>query len=239
MNLLEKKTHLPSETDVRRDFHEDLTFFQQLVERSESENSHIIEQLNGYFGMRQLYNAAIKEINTKLDILNEEFRVRYDRNPIHHIESRLKSPESIFQKAKRYGVDLTLQSIEENITDVAGVRVICCYVDDIYLIKDVLLRQSDIALVTCKDYITTPKKNGYRSLHLVVKTPVFLSDRVEHVPVEIQIRTIGMDLWASLEHQLRYKRAQDIPEGIEDELKHCADEIARIDQKMQGIYQKL
>jgi len=226
------------QSDETQNLSGELIFLKNLMQDSYSDIS-ILEKLHGYFEIRQLYNSAIKEINTKLEILNDEFRIRYDRNPIHHIESRLKSPESIIKKAKRYGSEINLRSIRENITDFAGVRVICCYIDDIYRIRDMLLHHSDITFVSSKDYIQKPKPSGYRSLHLVVKIPIFLSDCVENVPVEIQIRTIAMDLWASLEHQLRYKNIEDVPEGIDEELLECANEISKIDEKMQDIYKRI
>lgn len=241
MNKLYKQYSVPNTSDNEKSasLTNELSFIQNLMQTSQYKESSIIEDLHGYFEMRQLYNSAIKEINTKLEILNDEFHVRYDRNPIHHIESRLKSPESILNKVKRYGTDLNIHSIKENITDFAGIRVICCYIDDIYRIRDMLLHHSDITLISEKDYIKNPKPSGYRSLHLVIKIPIFLSDSVELVPAEIQIRTIAMDLWASLEHQLRYKKIEEVPVGIDEELLQCANEISKIDEKMQDIYKRI
>lgn len=158
-----------------------------------------------FITMRQLYGAAIKEIRTKLEILDDEFHVKFDHNPIHHMEYRLKTPKSIAGKLRKKQLEFSTESIRENLTDIAGVRVICNYLDDIYHIARLLVKQDDITLVRTRDYIKNPKSNGYRSLHLVVRVPVFLAESTEYVPVEVQIRTIAMDFWASLEHQLKYK----------------------------------
>lgn len=195
----------------------------------------IMEQLQGIIKLQQLYQAAIREISTKLEILDDEFRFQFDRNPIHQIESRMKTPPSIIEKLSRRGLDITVEAARESITDIAGTRVICSYVEDIYAIVKLLIQQDDIILLRETDYIKYPKPNGYRSLHLVVKVPVFLSGGKELVPVEIQIRTIAMDFWASLEHQLRYKEVKDIPEELARELKDCADVIAKTDIRMQNI----
>lgn len=196
------------------------------------------EAFRQYRNLEVLYTSAMREICTKFEILDHEFQVRFDRNPIHNIESRLKKPSSMLEKLKRKGRSLTLASLQENLTDIAGVRVICNYIEDIYQIALLLLRQSDVTLVRCTDYIRHPKENGYRSLHLVVKVPVFLSGGMEHIPVEIQIRTIAMDFWASLEHHLSYKAGErKMDEQLHAQLNQCAEEIARIDQKMQKLYQ--
>lgn len=187
----------------------------------------------------QIYKAAIKEIRTKLEILDEEFHVKYDHNPIHHIESRLKSPESILQKLKKKKLYISLESIRKNLTDVAGVRVICNYIDDIYRVSDLLMRQDDVHLIELRDYIKNPKPNGYRSLHMIVQIPVFLSDRTEKVPVEIQIRTIAMDFWASLEHQLKYKSDEEVSDQLRERLKDCSEAISGLDCEMQSIYREL
>lgn len=189
--------------------------------------------------MQHLYKSAIKEISTKLEILDDEFRFKYKRNPIHHIKSRVKTPESIVEKLNRKNLKLDLEVAKTHITDIAGIRVICSYIDDIYLIARLLKGQDDIVLIRERDYIKNPKTNGYRSYHLVLKIPVFFSDRTELVPVEIQIRTIAMDFWASLEHQLRYKSVETIPPSIVMELQKCAETIAETDLKMQEIYNEL
>lgn len=204
-----------------------------------TENEELLKQLQEFLSIHQRYSAAIKEVGTKLEILNDEFKVRYDHNPIRHMENRLKTPQSIIRKLKRNGFEISVQSARENLNDIAGIRVVCCYIDDIYKIAELLLKQKDVTLVKKKDYIANPKENGYRSLHLVVKIPIFLSDRVEFVPVEIQIRTVAMDFWASLEHQLRYKKDTAISQEIDTELAECAESIAALDMKMQGLYKKV
>jgi len=197
------------------------------------------EKLQDFFELRQLYNAAIREVRSKLETLDEEFHVRYNHNPIHHIECRLKTPQSIFEKLKRKGHEISVDSIRKNLTDVAGIRVICNYIEDIYTIAELLLRQDDITLIRKRDYIANPKENGYRSLHLVIQIPIFLSDRKELVPVEVQIRTITMDCWASLEHQLMYKSAKALPDYLRAQLKECAEAMNNIDLKMQSIFKQL
>ena len=185
------------------------------------------------------YKFAIDEAKTKIDILNQEFNYIHEYNPIEHVKSRLKSPESILKKIYRKGYDLSLSSIKENIHDIAGIRIICSFVSDIYKISEMLAKQEDIQVIMCKDYIKNPKPNGYRSLHLVVKVPVFMSDRVENVSVEIQIRTIAMDFWASLEHKIYYKYDRDVPEELMRQLKGAADAAAELDRKMENIHKQV
>ncbi len=198
-----------------------------------------IAQLQEYQAMRQLYNGAIREITTKLENLDDEFSTRYAHNPIHHMESRLKSLKSIVGKLQRKGLPLTLASAQKELYDIAGVRVICNYIDDIYDLADMLCGQGDVAVLRRRDYIQEPKPNGYRSLHLTVRIPVFLSTGSVGVPVEIQIRTIAMDFWASLEHQLRYKAEHTVPPSLRAQLKACAEESAALDLRMQEIYRQL
>lgn len=198
-----------------------------------------IAQLQEYQAMRQLYNGAIREITTKLENLDDEFSTRYAHNPIHHMESRLKSLKSIVGKLHRKGLPLTLASAQKELYDIAGVRVICNYIDDIYDLADMLCGQGDVAVLRRRDYIQEPKPNGYRSLHLTVRIPVFLSTGSVGVPVEIQIRTIAMDFWASLEHQLRYKAEHAVPPSLRAQLKACAEESAALDLRMQEIYRQL
>lgn len=204
-----------------------------------SEDLDMNGNLKEFLLQQQIYRAAIKEIKTKLEILDEEFQARYDHNPIHHMEYRLKSPQSIAEKMQKKGLEITAENIRKNLTDIAGVRVICNYLHDINRIANLLLRQDDITLVRKNDYISEPKKNGYRSLHLIVLVPIFLADRTESVPVEIQIRTIAMDFWASLEHQLKYKGHSDMSEGLRERLKYCAESITRLDEEMQLIYEEI
>lgn len=192
-----------------------------------------------YKDLQMIYSCAIKEVQTKLDILSTEFNLKHKRNPISSIHTRLKRTESIMEKLMKNGLPLTIDSIEKNIHDLAGIRVICSYIDDIYSIADALLKQDDVTLIARKDYIENPKPNGYRSLHLIISIPVFLADTKKEVKVEVQIRTIAMDFWASLEHQIKYK--QDIPTQsmICDELKACADVIAETDRKMLKLREQI
>ena len=188
-----------------------------------------------YRELRMMYSCAIKEIRTKFDVLNSEFNVRYQRNPISFIKSRIKSPESILKKLHTRGYEISLESIIENLHDVAGIRVICPFIDDIYEVAQMLTKQDDVTLIETKDYIQNPKENGYRSLHLILEIPVFFSDRKQPMKVEVQIRTIAMDFWASLDHQLRYKKDVEHAEQISADLKDCADIISATDQRMQII----
>lgn len=192
-----------------------------------------------YRQLEQIYHASIKEIKTKLEILDEEFHYLNDYNPIHHIESRLKSEDSLLRKLRGRNLSCTLENIEQNIFDVAGIRVITQYVDDIYMIEKLLTNQDDITVLKRKDYIKNPKEHGYRSLHLVVSIPIFLSTGKKNIPVEIQIRTIAMDFWASLEHHMRYKTTRDVPDSVRNELFECAKTISKLDHKMQGIHDQL
>ena len=192
-----------------------------------------------YREMMQLYSAAVREVRTKVEILDEEFRTRYAHNPIHHIDSRLKSPQSMMKKLARKGLPQTLEAAEANLNDIAGVRIVCNYLDDIYRIADLLQRQRDVEFVHRRDYIESPKESGYRSLHLVIRIPVFLSSHTELVPVEVQIRTIAMDFWASLEHQLRYKSNHETTQQLRRRLQHCAEASAALDREMQDIYREI
>ncbi len=192
-----------------------------------------------YKELMMMYTCAIQEIRTKLEILDTEYNVRYRRNPITSITSRLKKSSSIMEKLMRKNQGFTLRNIEENIYDVAGIRVVCPYIDDIYTIAEALLKQDDITLIKRKDYIEHPKPNGYRSLHLIVKVPVFFSEQRKEMAVEIQIRTIAMDFWASLEHQMKYK--QEIPNQKEiiDKLEKCAEVISQTDREMLEIRRQI
>jgi putative GTP pyrophosphokinase len=187
------------------------------------------------------YRCAIMEVETKFNVLNEEFSVQYDRNPIETIKSRLKSNESILKKLKRKELPFSLQSIEENINDVAGVRVICSFPEDIYMLADCLLNQDDIRLIERKDYIKNPKKSGYRSLHLIIEVPIFLKNEKKYMKVEVQLRTIAMDFWASLEHKLKYKKNIDSEEIelLERELVECSEVSAALDKRMEEIRNRI
>ena len=193
------------------------------------------------YDLQMIYSAAIKEILTKLEILNDEFVTTHSRNPIHTMKSRIKTPKSVAEKLIRKNLHLDVKNARENIDDIAGIRIICPYIKDIYMIRQLLQAQDDLEIIRETDYIKSPKPNGYRSLHLIINVPVFFSDHKEKVKVEIQIRTIAMDFWASLEHQLRYKAPtkEDSPEDISAELKSCADIIAQTDIRMQDIHNKV
>ena len=182
-----------------------------------------------------VYESATKQLETKLEILNKEYKVTGRRNPIETVKSRIKSPDSIAKKLEKKGLPVNFKSMTENLQDIAGVRVICPYISDIYNVKDMLLKQPDIKLIEEKDYIATPKESGYRSLHIVVEIPVYLSQTEHKVKVEIQLRTIAMDFWASLEHELRYKTSTKIPVSIRRELQRCAETIAMTDREMEEI----
>lgn len=204
-----------------------------------NENASLFRDYKEYLKFTQLYDAAIKQLTTKFEILSSECETYDSHNPIHHIDSRLKSTKSIIEKLKKRGFDVSVESAMQNLNDIAGLRVVCGYIDDVYRVSDMLLRQSDVVLLVCKDYIKEPNFNGYRSLHLDVEIPVFLSDRTEYVTCEIQIRTVAMDFWASLEHDLRYKNAKQIPPEIGGAMLECANEIARVDSRMQDIYREI
>ncbi len=190
-----------------------------------------------YRELMSCYRCAMMEIETKFNVLNEELSLQYDRNPIETIKTRLKSPESILEKLQRKGLPLTVESIEKNLNDIAGVRVICSHPADIYQLAEAFLKQDDITLLQRKDYIANPKPNGYRSLHLIVETPIFLHDEKRLMRAEVQFRTISMDWWASLEHKIRYKK--DLAPGkaayLEGELRQCAELSAALDQRMENL----
>ena len=185
------------------------------------------------------YTCAMKEVQTKFDVLNTEFKVRNQRNPISSVSTRLKSTASITEKLNRRGLPVTLESMEKNLNDVAGVRVICSYQDDIYRIANSFLGQDDVKLLEKKDYIAEPKPNGYRSLHLIITVPVFFAQKRRRVKVEVQIRTIAMDFWASLEHQMKYKQELPNQEAIADELKSIAEAIYDTDQRMLKLRRRI
>ncbi len=202
-------------------------------------NQKAIQAYNEMQDIMHLYSSAIKEIRTKLEILDEEFSVKYKYNPIHNIDSRLKTPMSILEKLRRKGYEISLESAKENLFDIAGIRVVCNYVDDVYRIADLLVGQADVTQIKRKDYIVNPKPNGYRSLHVVVKVPIFLAEETVDVPVEVQIRTIAMDMWATLEHQLKYKTDNEVNKNLQTKLRFCADRLNAIDNEMQEIYEEI
>lgn len=192
-----------------------------------------------FFSIQCRYSAAMKEVQTKLEILDDEFQARHKRNPIHHIESRLKSIQSIMEKLRRKEYPVSMQSAVENLTDIAGIRVICPYMQDVYTVAKLLTSQDDVKLLRTRDYIQHPKPNGYRSLHLIVEIPVFLQEGRIAVPVEVQIRTIAMDFWASLEHDMRYKAQGMVPADLCLELQKAGEDIAALDHRMQGIHDRI
>ena len=192
-----------------------------------------------YAQIRGVYAAALREINTRLQTLDSEFSFRHRHNPIHHIESRVKSLPSIIKKLRSMNVPVSIINAKKTLHDIAGVRVVCRYVDDIYHIANLLLSQDDVLLILEKDYIKNPKDNGYRSLHIVVDVPVYMIEGRLFIPVEIQIRTVAMDFWATLEHGIRYKATEEVPPKIVQELRECADVITDTDYKMQEIFKAL
>ncbi|MBR6571224.1 MAG: GTP pyrophosphokinase family protein [Clostridia bacterium] len=197
------------------------------------------EEIESFTAMRFRFQSAMREVRTKLEILDDEFSMRHSRNPIHHMESRIKSPHSIVQKLRRKGLPPTTQAAMEHLRDIAGIRVVCAYLNDTYAIAELLGKQDDLRILRINDYIRNPKPNGYRSLHLIVEVPVFLSTGKELLPVEVQIRTIAMDFWASLEHQLRYKETSAVPETLNHQLHDAAEKIAALDGEMQHIHDQM
>lgn len=195
------------------------------------------QKAHEYAEMMAYYRCAIMEVETKFNVLNEEFSLQYDRNPIEMVKTRLKSPRSIRSKLERYGFDMSVDSIRKNINDIAGIRVICSFVNDVYILADAFLQQDDITLISKKDYIKKPKKNGYRSLHLIVSVPIFLAHEKRMIKVEVQLRTLAMDFWASLEHQLRYKKDFAFTDDMLKELHECAEMSAVLDKKMEDLRQ--
>lgn len=203
-------------------------------------NLTLCEDPHDFLVMQNLYDAAVRQLTLKFNILNSEFNVLYARNPIHHIDGRVKSQSSIVAKLINAACRSRSSPREKNINDIAGVRVVCSYIDDVYRVGEMLARQTDVEIVKKQDYIQTPNYNGYRSLHMDIKVPVYLSDRTEYVVAEIQLRTIAMDFWASLEHDIRYKVDKTkLPEGINEEMFECAGKIAEIDRQMQDMYQRI
>lgn len=186
-----------------------------------------------------LYNSALKEVGTKLEILNDEFQHVHQYNPIEHIKARIKTPESIVKKLKRYGQESTIDNMVKYINDIAGIRIICSFTSDIYRIADMIRDQKDIQVIAVKDYITYPKASGYKSYHMIVSIPVYLSDRTVDTKVEIQIRTVAMDFWASLEHKIHYKFEGDAPENIKNELVECARMVSDLDARMLSLNEEI
>lgn len=193
------------------------------------------EDIDSWKTVMFLYNAALKEVGTKLEILNDEFQHVHRYNPIEHIKKRIKTPESIVKKLKRQGHESSIENMVKYINDIAGVRLICSFTSDIYRLAEMIGNQSDLKVLSIKDYIKHPKESGYKSYHMLISVPIFLTDSVVDTKVEIQIRTIAMDFWASLEHQIRYKKGLEEGQKISEGLKECADTIARTDLRMQEL----
>lgn len=185
------------------------------------------------------YKFGMDEVMTKINILRDEFAYVHDYNPIEHVSSRLKSPRGIIEKAHRKGCAINLDAVRETIRDIAGVRITCSFLSDIYTVRDMLVGQQDLTVLAERDYIASPKANGYKSLHLIVEVPVFMSDRVEHIPVEVQIRTIAMDFWASLEHKIYYKYNKAVPSTLVAELHQAAQVANRLDEKMEQLHEEM
>ena len=198
----------------------------------------VLQTMQPFIESMMHYECALMEIETKLKVLNTEFASQYNRNPFESIRCRLKKPLSIVEKMKRKGLEISIENIEENLTDIAGVRVICSFPEDIYTVSELLTKQDDIRVVCVKDYIRNPKPNGYRSLHLIVEIPIFLSNEKKYMKVEVQFRTIAMDFWASLEHKLKYKK-DIVSDQLTEDLKQCADESAALDLKMDAIRKEI
>ncbi len=194
------------------------------------------ERINQLHRLMMVYEFGMEEVLTKLNILRNEFRLAHDYNPIEHVNSRLKSMHSLVRKAQRKGIPLEYERLRESMFDIAGVRLTCSFVSDIYRMRELLLAQTDLTLLDERDYIADPKPNGYKSLHLIIQVPVFLADGMERVPVEVQLRTVAMDFWASLEHKIYYKYEKEIPRHLTDALKLAADVAASLDTSMERIH---
>jgi putative GTP pyrophosphokinase len=186
-----------------------------------------------------LYNSALKEVRTKVEILNDEFQQVHQYNPIEYIKSRIKTPESIVKKLKRYGYESSIDNMVNYVNDIAGIRIVCSFTSDIYKLAEMIGKQNDLTVISIKDYIKNPKESGYKSYHMLVTVPIFLSDRVIDTKVEIQIRTMAMDFWASLEHKIHYKFEGNVPEHIQSELIECADMVAALDDKMLSLNEEV
>lgn len=209
---------------------------QEQMQQMTAEFQRMVDE---FFTIQCRYSAAMREVQTKLEILDDEFQMQHQRNPIHHMQCRLKTIQSMMEKLQRKQYAVSMQSALENLSDIAGIRVICNYVQDVYTVARLLTSQDDVTLLEMHDYIREPKPNGYRSLHLIVEIPVFLQSGRVNVPVEVQLRTIAMDFWASLEHSMRYKAAGSVPEDICKELQQAGEDIAGLDLRMQAIHDRI
>ncbi|MBQ4466397.1 MAG: GTP pyrophosphokinase family protein [Oscillospiraceae bacterium] len=219
---------------------EEQNFYLETIGHATDADRDMVETLFFEFlELEHLYESASEIVKTQLNIYDNEFSMKFQRNPIHGIESRIKSPQSIVQKLQKKGYPLSAQSAQKHLMDIAGIRVVCYYINDIYAIAELLSTRDDFKLVKIKDYIQNPKPSGYRSLHMIVMVPVYLATTRKEVPVEIQIRTIAMDFWASLEHQLRYKTNSIVPDDLRAELHELAGTISQTDLRMQSIYEQI
>lgn len=202
------------------------------MEKKEEQEAYIGEGIDSWNSVMLTYNAALKQMETKIEILNEEFLHVHQYNPIEYVKTRIKTPESIVKKLKRYGYETSIQNMVKYCNDIAGVRIVCSFTSDIYRLADIIGRQNDITVISIKDYMKNPKESGYKSYHMIVSVPVFLSDRQVDVKVEIQIRTIAMDFWASLEHKIYYKFEGNAPDYISRDLRECSEIVSNLDAKM-------
>ena len=236
-NKINKKSLRPNNQKIIKYKNPTTKAFPQTIDSEK--NDDFYEMTFKFQKIMMIYESAIKMIETKLEVLSKEYKITGQRNPIDSVRSRIKTPVSIANKLEKRNLPISFSSMTENLCDIAGIRVICPYISDIYLAKDILLKQPDIKLISEKDYIQNPKESGYRSLHIVVEVPVYLSNTEHNVKVEIQLRTIAMDFWASLEHELRYKTSCVVPESIKKELFRCAETIAITDRQMEQIAMEL
>lgn len=204
-----------------------------------SNSIKISDDIHSWEEVSLMYNSALKQITTKIEILNEEFQEVHRYNPIEHVKARVKTPESIVKKLKRNGYESTIENMVRYVNDIAGIRIICSFTSDIYRIAEMISNQKDIQVLTVKDYIMNPKKSGYRSYHMIISLPVYLSDRIVNVKVEIQIRTVAMDFWASLEHKIQYKFEGKAPTHINSELHECAKMVADLDARMLSLNEEI
>ena len=202
-------------------------------------NNTIEDSAQAFQELMMQYDCAMLEVKTKLEVLNKELALVHSRNPFESIKCRIKSRDSILGKLERRGLEFTIENIEKELNDIAGIRVICSFPEDIYMLVDCLLQQDDIILIEQKDYIKNPKPNGYRSLHLILDIPIFMTKEKKHMRVEVQFRTIAMDFWASLEHKMKYKKHIENAESISEELKYCADLISQLDRRMEQIRNRI
>lgn len=205
----------------------------------EHQEINLGEDIDSWKSMIFLYQSAIKEVRTKLEILNDEFQNVHQYNPIEYIKSRVKSPESIVKKLKRNGYESTIQNMVEHVNDIAGIRIVCSFTSDIYKMAEMIGKQNDLTVISVKDYIKHPKESGYKSYHMLLTVPIFLSDKVVNTKVEIQIRTMAMDFWASLEHKIFYKFEGDAPDYISRELRECSEIVSVLDDKMLSLNQAI